>query len=491
MRIVGVILGAIVLSVVILAGVVVGRTLAVKPAPKDAAIAFAAAPPVDAGRAAQRLSQAIRFNTVSHQEASEDDLSAWTAQRDFLSATYPAFHAAARREIVGAAPGALMWTWGGSDPALPPIVLMAHQDVVPVEAGTESAWSHPPFAGQIDQGSVWGRGSIDDKGSLIALMEALDSLAATGFKPKRTIIVVSGDHEEKGGEGAKAAAALLVSRGVHAQFVLDEGMNVITDNPVTGKPAALIGIAEKGYATLRITAHGAGGHSSMPPKETAVATLSKAVVAIADNPFPLKLQGPGMQMLDALAPQTPFATRMAIANRWLFGGVLKKKFGDSPTSAALLHTTTAPTMLQGSPKDNVLPQTAIARINFRIAPGQTTGDVLAHCRELTKGLGVDLAWEPPAENPTAVASTTSDAWKLISGLAAEMSGAPAAPTLMVAATDSRAMGGVARDIYKFEYVQSPMADTKMIHGTNEHMTIDQLGKLTTYFGRLVATAAAR
>ena len=491
MRMVGVILGTIVVAVVILVGVVIGRTLAVKPAPRDAAIAFAQVPPVDANRTAQRLSQAIRFNTVSHQEASEDDLGAWTAQRDFLQATYPAFHAAARREIVGAAPGGLMWTWGGSDPSLPPIVLMAHQDVVPVEAGTEAAWSHPPFAGQIDQGAVWGRGSIDDKGSLIALMEALDSLAATGFKPKRTVIVVSGDHEEKGGEGAKAIAALLASRGVHAQFVLDEGMNVITDNPVTGKPAALIGIAEKGYATLRITAHGAGGHSSMPPKETAVATLAKAVVAITDNQFPLKLQGPGMQMLDALAPETPFATRMAIANRWLFGGVLKKKFGDSPTSAALLHTTTAPTMLQGSPKDNVLPQAAIARINFRIAPGQTTADVLAHCRAVTKGLPVDLAWEPPAENPTAVASTTSDAWKLISGLAAEMSGAPAAPTLMVAATDSRAMGPIASDIYKFEYVQSPMADTRMIHGTNEHMTVDQLGKLSTYFGRLVATAAAR
>ncbi len=490
MRTGGIILGAVVAAVLVLVAVVVVRTLGVKAPAPVAGLTFAPAPTVDVNRAAMRLGEAIRFNTVSHQNPAEDDVNAWVAQRDWLATTYPAFHAAARREVVGPAPGALLWTWDGSDPTLPPIVLMAHQDVVPVEAGTQAAWSHAPFAGQVDQGAVWGRGAIDDKGSLIAIMEAMDALAASGFKPRRTVMIVSGDHEEKGGEGAVAVAKLLASRGVHAQFVLDEGMNVITDNPVTGKPAALIGIAEKGYATLRITARAAGGHSSMPPKETAVVTLARAVTAVADHPFPLKLEGPGVQMLDALAPQTPFATRMAIANRWLFGGVLKSKFGASPTSAALLHTTIAPTMLEGSPKDNVLPQAAIARINFRIAPGQTTGEVLAHVRAATKGIPVELAWEPPANDPTAVASTTSDGWKLVSGLAGEMSGAPVAPTLMIAATDSRAMAPIATDIYKFEFLTASMADNHMIHGTNEHMTVDQLAKLSTYFGRLVATGAA-
>lgn len=489
MRRFGIVVGGLLVVVLVMAAVVIVRTLAAKPPPTDAAMTFAAAPPVDANRAAERLGEAIRFNTVSHQDAKEDDPNAWNQLHDWLAATYPAFNAAARREVIGT--GAVIWTWGGSDPTLKPIVLMAHQDVVPVEPGSEGRWTHPPFSGLVAEGSVWGRGAIDDKGSLIAIMESLDALAASGFKPKRGVIVVSDDHEEKGGEGAQLAAKTLAARGVHAEFVLDEGLNVITDNPVTGKTAGLIGVAEKGYATLRITAHGVGGHSSMPPKETAVATLAKAVAAVSDHPFPLELGGSAGQMLDTLAPYTAFTTRMAIANRWLFGGLLKAKFAASPSSAALLHTTIAPTMLEGSPKDNVLPQTAIARINFRIAPGDTTASVLAHAKEAVGDLPVELAWEPPADDPTAVASTSSAGWKLISGLAAQMSGAPMAPTLMIAATDSRYMAPLTSDIYKFEYVVSPLKDTEMIHGANEHMTVKQLGDLTTYFGRLVATAAAR
>jgi carboxypeptidase PM20D1 len=276
---------------------------------------------------------------------------------------------------------------------------------------------------------------------------------------------------------------------VHALFVLDEGMNVITDNPVTGKEGALVGVAEKGYATMRITARAPGGHSSMPPKETAVVTLAKAVQAVAEHPFPSRLSGVAAGMLDALAPDAPLATRMALANRWLFGPLLVAKFEASPSSAALLHTTIAPTMLEGSPKDNVLPQAAIARINFRIAPGDTTDSVMGHVREAVKGLPVELAWEPPVNDPTAVASHTSEGWNLVAGLAHEMSGAPVAPTLMIAATDSRAMAPIARDIYKFEYVRSALKDQEMIHGTNEHITVKQLGELTTYFARLIATAA--
>jgi carboxypeptidase PM20D1 len=483
------VLGALALVVAVLAVVVVARTLMLKPPSKADAIAFAPAPAVDVNRAAERLGEAIRFQTISHQDAAQDDPKAWENLRNWLASTYPAFHAAAAREMIGT--GALVWTWTGSDPALQPIVLMAHQDVVPVEAGSEGRWTHPPFDGVVKDGAVWGRGAIDDKGSLIALMESVDALAASGFKPKRTVIIVSNDHEEKGGEGAQLAAKMLAARGVRAQFVLDEGMNVITDNPVTGKTAALVGVAEKGYATLRVTARSPGGHSSMPPKQTAVVTLAQAVSAIADHPFPSKLGGVTGEMLDTLGPDTAFVTRMAIANRWLFGPLLKAKFGATPPGAALLHTTIAPTMLEGSPKDNVLPQTAIARINFRIAPGDTSASVMAHCKEAVKGLGVDLAWEETPNEPTAIASTKSDGWKLISGLAAEMSGAPVAPALMIAGTDSRYMAPIASDIYKFEFLTASMADQQMIHGTNEHITLDQLDKLTTYFGRLVATAAAR
>eukprot|EP01030_Chromulinospumella_sphaerica_P024057 gene24056-24118_t len=208
-------------------------------------------PQARAALAAQHLSQAVQIRTVSNQDKADNQWAEWDRLHAWLATTYPAAHAAMTREILPNK--ALVYTWTGSDPALKPIVLMAHQDVVPITPGTEKDWKHDPFAGEIAEGAVWGRGSIDDKGSLVALFEGLDALAKSGFKPKRTVIVVSGHDEEAGGTGAQAAAALLKSRGVRAEWVLDEGSAAINDHPITGKPAAVIGIAEKGYATLVVT----------------------------------------------------------------------------------------------------------------------------------------------------------------------------------------------------------------------------------------------
>jgi carboxypeptidase PM20D1 len=368
---------------------------------------------------------------------------------------------------------------------------MAHQDVVPVSEGTEKDWTHAPFSGEIADGAVWGRGSVDDKGSLIGLFEALEALAGGGFVPKRTILLVAGHDEEAGGSGASTIAAVLKSRGVHALFTIDEGSAIVTDNPVTGGPAVLIGIAEKGYATLEVTAKGAGGHSSMPPRETAVATLARAVVAIADHPFPLEFAGPGAMMLEALAPSATWPVRMAVANQWLFSGMLTKQMAATPTGAAMLHTTIAPTMLEGSPKENVLPASALARINYRIAPSDTSADVLAHTKAALGNIPVTLAWNRPPREPSPVSSTTSDGWKLVAATSASVAakGAPLAPSLVVAGTDSRSMSSVSADVYRFQPIELTMAETKMIHGTNEHMTLANLDRTMRYYAQLVATAA--
>jgi carboxypeptidase PM20D1 len=312
----------------------------------------------------------VRFQTVSHQDPAEDQPAEWDKLHAWLQTTYPDAHRVMGREVV--AGHALVYTWQGTDRTLAPIVLMAHQDVVPVTPGSEGAWTHPPFDGVIADGAVWGRGSIDDKGSLVTLFEALDGLAKAGFTPKRTVILVSGHDEEVRGGGAKAAAALLKSRGVKAQFVLDEGMVVVEDHPVTKKPVALIATAEKGYATLTVTAPAVGGHSSAPPAQTGVTTLAKAVLAIADKPFPMKFNGPGADMLKSLAPHSSTTIKMAAANTWLFSPLLVSQTAKTPAGAAMLHTTIAPTMLKGSPKENVLPQDATAWINYRIAPGDSS-----------------------------------------------------------------------------------------------------------------------
>jgi carboxypeptidase PM20D1 len=391
------------------------------------------------------------------------------------------------REVVGG--HTLVYTWTGTDTSLPPVVLLAHHDVVPVTEGTDKDWRHPPFDGAVAEGSVWGRGSIDDKGSLVALFEALETLATSGFAPRRTVIVVSGHDEEAGGSGARAAAALLQSRGVHAEFVLDEGLAVIEDFPLLGRPVALVGIAEKGYATLKVTAPAKGGHSSAPPPETGVEVLAKAVLAITSHPFPLRFEGPSADMVRALAPHAGTLVRMAVANEWLFGPLLTRKTASTPATAASLHTTIAPTMLRGSPEENVLPQDATAWINYRIAPGNTAQQVMDRAREATAGLPVQLEWQGPAYDPSPVSSSSSEAYRVIAALASDDGHVPVAPYLVTATTDSRSFRDVARDTYRFAPLVASVRDFEMIHGTNEHMTLDNLRRCVEFYARLVATAA--
>jgi carboxypeptidase PM20D1 len=471
--------------------VVAVRTATFKaPAAVDtSSIHLASARPFDANLAAQHLGEAVRFQTVSHQDPAEDQPAEWDKLHAWLQATYPDAHRVMGREVV--AGHALVYTWQGTDRNLAPIVLMAHQDVVPVTPGSEGSWTHPPFDGVIADGAVWGRGSIDDKGSLVTLFEALDGLAKAGFVPKRTVILVSGHDEEVRGQGARAAAALLKSRGIKAQFVLDEGMVVVEDHPVTKSKVALIATAEKGYATLTVTAPAVGGHSSAPPPQTGVATLAKAVLAINDNAFPMKFDGPGADMLKSLAPHSSTTIKMAAANTWLFSPLLISQTAKTPAGAAMLHTTIAPTMLKGSPKENVLPQDATAWINYRIAPGDTSAEVMAKAKDAVGDLPVKLTWVKTPDEPSKVASTTSDGWKVLAALAGDESKAPVAPALMTAASDSRYMAPIADDIYKFQPLVLSVDATKMIHGTDEHISVANVERMVRFYQRLVETAAAK
>lgn len=490
MRIVGRIALGLVAVVVVLVAVVMVRTFTFKPpaAADLAGITVAAPVSVDVAGAAQRLSQAIQIPTIRHQDRAEDVDAEWTRLHELLATNYPAAHAAMARDEL--ASRTLIWTWTGSDTTLAPIVLMAHQDVVPVTPGSEGEWKHPPFGGVIADGAVWGRGAIDDKGSLVGIFEAIESLAKQGFQPKRTVIVVSGGDEEVLGQGARSAADFLKSRGITAEFVLDEGMAVISDNPISGGRAAIIGTAEKGYGTLRVTAKAAGGHSSAPPADGGgVATLSRAVLAITDKPFPLAFGGPGADMVKTLAPDAPFMVRMAVANEWLFGGLLAKQTAATPTGAALLHTTIAPTMLKGSPKENVLPQDATAWINYRIAPGDTSASVMARAKAAVGDLPVTLAWNAQPNEPSPVSSTASWGWKVLSATAGAVADAPVAPSLVTAGTDSRFLTPVAKDVYRFQPLELSLQDVAMIHGTNEHMTLKNLEKMVQFYARLIVTAA--
>ena len=479
-------------AVLLLGGVVAARTAMFTPEAVGTGkgITVAAAPAFDGNLAAQHLGEAVRIQTVSHQDPAENQLGEWTKLHDWLSTTYPKVAAAMQRQDLGQT---LVYTWPGSDPAAQPIIVMAHQDVVPVTPGTEKDWKHAPFAGEIAEGAVWGRGSIDDKGSLVALFEALEALAGQGFKPKRTIILVSGHDEEAGGSGASAAADWLAGQHTKALFTIDEGGLITTDTPMINGSAAMIGIAEKGYGTLRVSAPAIGGHSSAPPQPNEIGTvnLAKAVLAIDAKQFPLELRGPAKSMVEVLAAKAGGASKLAVANRWLLGGLVLSKMEASPASAAMLHTTIAPTMLTGSPKENVLPQTATALINYRIAPWDSSADVLARAQAATKGLPVRVGWtERAPREPSPVSSSDSLGWNLIAAtVSADRPGLVVSPYLVVAGTDSRSMSPVSQDVYRFQAIRLASGDIKMIHGTNEHMTLDNLTSLIRFYARLVATAA--
>jgi carboxypeptidase PM20D1 len=453
-----------------------------------AAIKLVAAPTRDIAAAAARLGEAVRFRTVSNQNKADNQLEEWTKFQQWLINTYPAVHGTMQREIITG--GTLIYTWPGSDAAAQPIILMAHQDVVPVTPGTESDWKYPPFDGVIADNAVWGRGTVDDKGSLIALFEALEGLAANGFAPRRTVYLVSGHDEEVFGGGAAAAAKLFAERKVRALFTLDEGSAIILDAPVVNGPAILIGVAEKGYATLKVTANAKGGHSSMPPKDTGVVHLARAVLAIHDKPFPIELRGPAADMIAVLGGEAGGLTKAAVANQWLFGALLREQVAATPSGAAAFHTTIAPTMLTGSPKENVLPQSANALINYRIAPWNRSADILQRAREATHGIPVDLRWVNPPREPSKISSTSSQGWQFIAAAARPHAlTAPISPYLVVGGTDGRNFEDVSDDVYRFMPMHFTIESAGMLHGTNEHMSLANLKRMIDFYATLVATAA--
>jgi carboxypeptidase PM20D1 len=380
-------------------------------------------------------------------------------------------------------------TWPGSDPALPPVLLLAHQDVVPVEGASESKWTHPAFDGVIANDRIYGRGALDDKASLIAILAAAEQLISAGAKPKRTIMLAFGHDEEVLGAGAVGMAKLIQERGIKPWFALDEGMAIVADFPLTGKPAALIGVAEKGYLTVMVKAVDKGGHSSMPPKETAAVKVAKALVAIQEGGFPGGLgDGPARGMIEGLSASAPFPANVAMANLWLTQPLIEGQFAATPAGAAMLHTTVAPTMLRGGVKDNVLPQEAFAVVNFRLHPRDSQERVIARLKALTAKIeGVSIIQSTKGAEPSPVSSTQSSAYALIAAAAKAQgpAGMPVLPGLVLGGTDARHYVGVATDVYRFFPAVLTQADIATIHGADEQISVENLVRMQAFYAQLM------
>ncbi len=437
--------------------------------------------------ALERFAGAVRFPTISHGDPALLDSAAFQGFRDYLEETFPRLHRELRLELVGG--HSLLYAWSGKDPELDPVILMAHYDVVPVEPGTEGEWTHPPFSGALVGGEVWGRGAMDDKASLVGILEGAETLLERGFQPRRTLYFSFGHDEEVGGlEGARAVAGLLARRGIRASFALDEGMALVEGSlPGIQGPLALIGLAEKGYLSVRLSVEVEGGHSSTPPEETAVGILARGVAALEENPMPPRLDGPSRLLLETVAPEMPLGMRLVMANLWLFKGAVTRIMTSSPEVAAAVRTTTAPTLLRAGVKDNILPAQAQGVVNFRILPGDSREGVLDHVRKTVKDprIRVEVYGENSTE-PTPVSSMDGFGYGEIRTAVMEVfPGTGVAPFITLAGTDSKHFQRVAEDVYRFVPFRYRAELAPGVHGTNERMPAADYLDMVRWYTRLM------
>jgi carboxypeptidase PM20D1 len=452
---------------------------------------------IDAQKAARDLSAAIPFQTISWEGGGTEDQKKATAGafagfHPYLERTFPQLYAKLGPETIG--DNNLLFTWKGTDSSLKPILFMGHQDVVPVEPGTENKWTHPPFSGEIAQGFVWGRGTLDDKMTIIGLLDAVDVLLARNFQPKRTIYLAFGQDEEIGGlQGAEKIAQTLKSRGVQLEFVTDEGGFLSTGMvPGVSAPVAMIGTSEKGYLSLELSVETAGGHSSVPPPDSSIAILSTAISKIQAHPMPAHVHGPIGEFLEYAGGSANFPMRMVFKNMWLFGPVVQHILEASPDSNATLRTTAAATIFQAGTKDNVMPSRATAIVNFRILPGDTTASVIEHTRAVVNDPRVNMqpmSGEPPAEASVESPADSPQFRLMQKTLAQVYPQAVVAPFVFVAATDSKHYAPLTQNIYRFAPLVLDSVDVGRIHGTNERISVDNLTRSIDFYVQLIRNAA--
>ena len=447
---------------------------------------------VDAQAAAERLAGAVRFPTISHEERGKVERAAFLGLHEYLARSFPRAHASLSREVV--AGYSLLYTWKGRDPNLAPILLMSHQDVVPVEPGTEGSWTHPAFSGLIADGHVWGRGTLDDKSGVLGILEAVEHLLSRGFQPERTVLLAFGhDEEVSGRDGARNIAALLRQRGVRPEFILDEG-GAIVEGMVEGisAPIALIGTAEKGYVSVDLVAKGEGGHSSMPPQHTAIGLIAGAIHRLEENQMPARIDGATRRSFEYLAPELPFGQRLILTNLWLFEPLAKRMFSGEPASNARIRTTTAATIVRGGVKANVLPHEARAVVNFRILPGDSVEKVMEHVRsQVGPGITVTARREEAGE-PSPESDATAPSFQLIQRTLGEVyPGILVAPNLLGGGTDTKHFQGLSPNIYRFLPIPLRAEDLSRVHGTDERIGVDAYAGLVRFYVQLLRNSAGK
>lgn len=436
---------------------------------------------VDEKRAINNLAEMIKCKTVSYVEHEKQDEAEFEKFRALLVRLFPKVYEKCEFERVGAT--GLLFKWAGRASA-EPTVLMAHYDVVPVN---EEQWTRPAFEALIEDGVLWGRGTLDTKGTLNGVLTAAEELIAAGFVPENDIYMAFSGNEEIAGEGAPDMVALLEQRGITPQLVVDEGGAVVEDIfPGVKAPCALVGIGEKGMMDVEFEVKSAGGHASAPPAHTPVGVLAKAAVRVENDPFDCRITPPVAKMFDTLGRYSNFVYRLIFANLWCFKPVLDSMTRKSGGELnALMRTSVAFTQMEGSKASNVLPPQARMVANLRIVGGETMDSAVQH---LKKSIGDENAKVKALRgmNPSIYSDTSSRGWRDIkAAIEQTWPEAIVSPYLMIACSDSRHYCRISDKVMRFSAMALSKEERGLIHANDERIPLDKIVKTVEFYVRLI------
>ncbi|MCT4563309.1 MAG: M20/M25/M40 family metallo-hydrolase [Maledivibacter sp.] len=429
----------------------------------------------------KKLSEAVKVKTISNSDYSKTDWNEFVRYHELLEKLFPRVHSNLDKNIVN--DYSLVYHWRGKNTDRKPILITAHMDVVPIEVGTEGDWDHEPFSGDIADGYVWGRGTIDTKEHMIASLEAAERLLEEDYVPNRDIYFAFGHDEEVGGrKGAAKIVEYFIENNIEFEYLVDEG-GCVTEETIkeVSKPIALIGIGEKGYANIKVSVSDDGGHGSMPPKHTALGKVAKAINNLEENQCPLKLTKPVKEFLLKIGPEMGFTNKLILSNLWLFKNIFLRIFSKTKTGNAMLRTTTAATMAEASMEPNVLPQRSFAIFNFRIRPEENGKDLLKHIKRVNKDIPIEVD-VLRLEEPSMISDSNSQGFKNIEAITKYLyKDVIVAPYLVMAGTDARKYEPVCKNIYRFTPFKIHNDEMSKIHGTNENLSIENINNCLKFF----------
>lgn len=470
-----IILGAFAL----LLAVIILRALAFQPKPQpeipEENISF------DADAAVSALQQLVQCKTISYNDKAMEDDAEFEKLISLLPALYPQVWNTC--SLTRLPDRALLFFWQGKSSAAPS-VMMAHYDVVPVN---EASWEKPPFAGIIENGVLWGRGTLDTKVTFNGILSAANYLIGNGFVPENDIYFAFSGGEEINGMGAVHIVDYFKEHDITPALVVDEGGAVVENVfPGVKQPCAMVGIAEKGMMNVQYSVRSGGGHASAPLPKTPLTTLAKACRKIADNPFKMHITKPAAEMFDTLGRYSGFGLKIVFANLWLFKPVLDLicRAGGGELNA-LVRTTTAFTMAAGSNARNVIPAEASFVSNMRLNPADSVDSALAYLQKTVKDEDVQITVLESFE-PSPVSETNCESWnKVAAAVAQTWPGCIVSPYLMVQCSDSRHYRDLSRHVYRFSAMDMTAQERRSIHGNNEKIRLETVGKAVEFYIRLM------